>query len=165
MLIRFPFSARSSTLPPSVNQSPLVALSLLRFLSQNRIAEFHTLLETLPAAVTSSTEVTWVLQLERSLMEGAYSRVWRLCQGTAAHLPRSEFGLFVAALVSTVRNEIAACDERAYASLPLSDAKTLLFFDSDAEVREFAAKVSGGEFWWRARGRAGCSAVLRCEVG
>ena len=133
---------RSSTLPPSVNQSPLLALSLLRLLSQNRIAEFHTLLETLPSAVTASTEVVWVLQLERSLMEGAYSRVWRLCQGTAAHLPRSEFGLFVTALVDTVRNEIAACDERAYASLPLADARTLLFFDTEAEVRQFAALVS-----------------------
>ena len=134
--------ARSSALSPSVNQSPLLALSLLRLLSQNRIAEFHTLLETLPTTVTSSTEVAWVLQLERSLMEGAYSRVWRLCQGTTAHLPRSEFSLFVNALVDTVRNEIAACDERAYASLPLSDAKTLLFFDTDAEVRAFAATVS-----------------------
>lgn len=56
----------SSTLPRSSNEAPLFALSLLRLLSQNRIAEFHTLLETLgenKADVLESGEVSWVLQV------------------------------------------------------------------------------------------------------
>lgn len=77
-------------------------------------------------------------------MEGSYSRVWQLCRpapASAAKLPRPEFAFFVATLVGTVRNEIAACDEKAYTTLPLADARTLLFFESEAEVRAFAATV------------------------
>ncbi|CEQ43234.1 SPOSA6832_05145 [Sporobolomyces salmonicolor] len=135
-------------LPPSPHQAPLVALSLLRLLSQNRIAEFHTVLETLKAEVVESSEVAWVLQLERSLMEGAYSRVWALCRSspagtsTSTALPLPEFAHFTPTLIATVRNEIAACDERAYESLPVRDAKTLLFFEREDEVVAFAKEVS-----------------------
>lgn len=131
----------ASSLPKSSNEAPLFALSLLRLLSQNRIADFHTLLETLPKDVVESSEVSWVLKVERSLMEGSYSRVWSLCSSTSSSsskLPRAEFGLFCSSLIQTVRNEIASCDEKAYSSLPLRDAKTLLFFDNDQEVVEFA---------------------------
>ncbi|KAK4051270.1 regulatory particle non-ATPase [Microbotryomycetes sp. JL221] len=128
----------SSKLPKSSNESPLFALSLLRLLSQNRIADFHTLLETLTKDVVESNEVSWVLKIERSLMEGSYSRVWSLCSTTNSNLPRQEFGLFCSSLIDTVRNEIASCDEKAYTTLPLRDAKTLLFFDKDEQVVEFA---------------------------
>lgn len=82
-------------------------------------------------------------------MEGSYSRVWALCRpsttssSTPATLPSPEFAFFVGSLVDTVRNEIASCDERAYESLPVGEAKMLLFFDEEKEVREFAVKVSG----------------------
>lgn len=128
----------STLLPPSANEAPLLALSLLRLLSQNRIAEFHTLLETLPEHIVLSNEFGWVTSLEQNLMEGSYSRVWSLCKPPSATLPRPEFAYFTASLISTVRNEIASCDEKAYTTLPLVDAKTLLFFDKDEEVREFA---------------------------
>ncbi|GAA5997037.1 proteasome regulatory particle lid subunit RPN12 [Rhodotorula paludigena] len=137
----------AASLPKSANEAPLVALSLLRLLSQNRIAEFHTALETLEGKdVLDSSEVAWVMQLERSLMEGSYSRVWSLCRpspsssssSSSSSLPLAEFAHFTPTLLATVRAEIAACDERAYESLPLRDAKTLLFFDADDDVRRFA---------------------------
>ncbi|GJN87759.1 hypothetical protein Rhopal_000714-T1 [Rhodotorula paludigena] len=141
----------AASLPKSANEAPLVALSLLRLLSQNRIAEFHTALETLEGKdVLDSSEVAWVMQLERSLMEGSYSRVWSLCRpspssssttsssSSPSSLPLAEFAHFTPTLLATVRAEIAACDERAYESLPLRDAKTLLFFDADDDVRRFA---------------------------
>ncbi|GAA6005242.1 hypothetical protein JCM10207_002910 [Rhodosporidiobolus poonsookiae] len=142
-----------ATLPPSANEAPLVALSLLRLLSQNRIAEFHTLLETLGSddrkkAVVESKQVSWVLKLERSLMEGSYSRVYQLCRPSASSaaspLPLAEFSHFTPTLLATVRSEIAACDEKAYESLPVRDAKTLLFFESEEEVRAFAKE----RFWY-----------------
>lgn len=77
-------------------------------------------------------------------MEGSYSRVWSLCRpssASSASLPLPEFSYFTPTLLKTVRNEIAACDERAYESLPLRDARTLLFFDSDQEVKDFAQSV------------------------
>ncbi|GAA5857636.1 hypothetical protein JCM8547_004309 [Rhodosporidiobolus lusitaniae] len=149
----------ASLLPASTNEAPLTALSLLRLLSQNRIAEFHTLLEALTLnkgkkAVVESKQVGWVLHLERSLMEGSYSRVWQLCRpspssststtsstsNTSTSLPLAEFAHFTPLLLATVRNEIAACDERAYESLPLRDARTLLFFEREEEVKAFAAE-------------------------
>lgn len=76
-------------------------------------------------------------------MEGSYSKVWRLClPSSPSSLPRPEFAYFVSTLVGTIRNEIASCDERAYVSLPVVDVKTLLFFETDAEVREFSKQVS-----------------------
>lgn len=84
-----------------------------------------------------------IAQLERSLMEGSYSRVWSLCRpsSSSASLPLPEFSHFTPTLLQTVRNEIAACDERAYESLPVRDARTLLFFESDQEVQAFAQSV------------------------
>jgi hypothetical protein len=39
------------------------------------------------------------------------------------------------------RHEIASCEEKAYDSLPLSDAATLLFFNNMQEVSSFANEV------------------------
>lgn len=40
--------------------------------------------------------------------------------------------------MGTIRSEIADCSERAYPSLPISNAKNLLFLDSEGAVVEFA---------------------------
>jgi 26S proteasome regulatory subunit N12 len=44
-------------------------------------------------------------------------------------------------LVGTIRSEIASCSEKAYASLPVSNAKQLLFLDSEGAVVQFAQEV------------------------
>ena len=41
-------------------------------------------------------------------------------------------------MINTIRSEIASCSERAYPSLPISNAKNLLFLDSEGAVIEFA---------------------------
>jgi 26S proteasome regulatory subunit N12 len=41
-------------------------------------------------------------------------------------------------LVNTIRSEIASCSERAYPSLPISNAKNLLFLESEGAVIQFA---------------------------
>ena len=38
----------------------------------------------------------------------------------------------------TIQEEIASCSERAYPSLPISNAKNLLFLDSEGSVVQFA---------------------------
>lgn len=45
-------------------------------------------------------------------------------------------------LMTTVRNEIASCEESAYESLPLKDAATLLFFTSQSGLLKFAQQVN-----------------------
>ena len=41
-------------------------------------------------------------------------------------------------LIGTIRSEIASCSEKAYPFLPISNAKNLLFLDSEGSVVEFA---------------------------
>lgn len=41
-------------------------------------------------------------------------------------------------LIGTIRKEIASCSERAYPSIPIADAKSLLFLDSEGSVVSFA---------------------------
>jgi 26S proteasome regulatory subunit N12 len=72
-------------------------------------------------------------------MEGSYSKVWR----SRDQVPQEEYRFFVDGLMETIRHEIASCEEKAYDSLPLNDAATLLFFDRMQQVSDFANEVSG----------------------
>lgn len=55
-------------------------------------------------------------------------------------------------LIGTIRSEIASCSERAYPSLPISNAKSLLFLDSEGAVVEFARSrgwiARDGRIWF-----------------
>ncbi|PWN95812.1 hypothetical protein FA09DRAFT_287386, partial [Tilletiopsis washingtonensis] len=129
-----------SELPPSSAHEPLLGLSLLRLLSSNRISQFHTVLETLDAALVGSRFIQHPVLLERWLMEGSYSKVWR----ARDEVPQPEYAVFIEMLMRTIRHEIASCEEKAYDSLPLGDAATLLFFDNMQDVSAFA-----GERGWQ----------------
>ncbi|CAD6886436.1 unnamed protein product [Tilletia controversa] len=134
-LLKTFYSDFGSKLPPSENHHPLLGLSLLRLLASNQISAFHTALETLPPdVVQNSAYVRHPVNLERWLMEGSYSKVWSARQ----EAPRVEYQFFVDQLMGTIRNEIASCEEKAYESLPLADAATLLFFDNMNDVLVFA---------------------------
>ncbi|KAL0949643.1 hypothetical protein HGRIS_009687 [Hohenbuehelia grisea] len=127
----------SSTLPPSKREYPIRGLNLIRLLTQNRIADFHSTLESLPLpaeAVSENPYLSHPINLERWLMEGSYSKVWNARE----EAPVEEYKFFVDYLMSTIRNEIASCEEAAYESLPLDDAKTLLFFTSQSDLLTFA---------------------------
>lgn len=54
-----------------------------------------------------------------------------------------EYSLFLDRLVSTVRDEIASCGEKAYATLPLHDAAVLLFFQNREDLLQFASRRPG----------------------
>ncbi|KAK9473386.1 26S proteasome-like protein regulatory subunit rpn12 [Dipodascopsis tothii] len=133
-------------LPASENEKKLVALKLLLLLSKNDIAEFHTELETLEDEAETDPYIRYPVMLERWLMEGSYDRVWKATT-QRSEVPAEEFAIFADILVNTIRTEIAKCSEKAYPSLPVSNAKHLLFFTDDAEAREFIA-----ERGWTIRG-------------
>lgn len=122
-----------STLAPSTSQPPLLGLSLLSLLASSRIADFHTVLETLDEKMMDDVYVRWPIDLERWLMEGSYTKVWRARE----RVPREEYGVLLEGLVGTIRNEIASCHEKAYTILPLTDATRLLFFQNESEAIEF----------------------------
>lgn len=96
-----PIDYRCSTvLPPSSNHFPLLGLSLLRLLSSNQIGAFHTTLETLSAElVRDNPFLAHPVSLERWLMEGSYSKVWR----ARREVPREEYAFFVDSLMGTIR--------------------------------------------------------------
>ncbi|KAH7081681.1 DNA replication and checkpoint protein-domain-containing protein [Paraphoma chrysanthemicola] len=142
------YSLPEKTLPKDGgNASKVTGLYLLLLLSEGDYAGFHTLLETLEVAAAQDGKkleddqfVQYPIRLEQALMEGSYDRVWG--QTKKDNVPSEEFGLFTEILIGTIRKEIASCSERAYPSIPVSDAKSLLFLDSEGSVVQFA-KESG----------------------
>ncbi|KAF9222097.1 hypothetical protein BS17DRAFT_756993 [Gyrodon lividus] len=126
-----------SVLPPSKREFPVRGLNLIRLLTQNRIADFHTTLESLPLPadeISTNPYIAHPVNLERWLMEGSYSKVWNARE----EAPAEEYKFFVDSLMGTIRNEIASCEESAYDSLPFKDAATLLFFTSQSDLLKFA---------------------------
>ncbi len=97
-----PCVACSSVLPPSPREFPIRGLNLIRLLTQNRIAEFHTTLESLPLpadSLASNPFISHPINLERWLMEGSYSKVWNARE----EAPAEEYKFFVDSLMGTIR--------------------------------------------------------------
>jgi len=124
------------------NESKVTGLYLLLLLSVGDYAGFHTLLEGLESseegkeAVEKDEFVRYPVRLEQALMEGSYDKVWS--EMKSERVPSEEFAIFSEVLINTIRSEIASCSERAYPSLPISNAKNLLFLDSEGAVIQFA---------------------------
>lgn len=152
----FFYSTTTGTvLPPSDNQFKIMALYLLLLLSKNEIAEFHTELETL-ATLTGSGDAPLFLEefldknvylrypvyLERWLMEGSYHKVWKSITDPSL-VPAPEFGILAESLRYTVRDEIARSAESAYESLPIANARHLLYLQSDDELIAYAESQNG----------------------
>ncbi|PWY92672.1 proteasome regulatory particle subunit [Aspergillus heteromorphus CBS 117.55] len=124
-------------------RSKITGLYLLLLLSMGDSTSFHTVLEGLVEeaslkgkSVEDDPFIKYPVELERNLMEGSYDKVWR--ETNSERVPSEEFALFSNVLVGTIRSEIADCSEKAYPSLPISNAKNLLFLESEGAVIEFA---------------------------
>lgn len=133
----------AGALPSSSRQTLILALNLMRLMVQNRIAEFHTELELIPASIRSDAYIAYTLRLENYLMEGSYSKLREENVST----PHIAFEYFVDKLMMTVREEIAACSARAYNQLPIQSALRLLSLTSKEELAEF-----GEDHGWRIDG-------------
>ncbi|KAJ7930262.1 SAC3/GANP/Nin1/mts3/eIF-3 p25 family-domain-containing protein [Mycena leptocephala] len=120
-------------LPASQLEYRIWGLHLIRLLTQNRIAEFHIAVESLPGAAIDSPYIAHSMSLERWLMEGSYAKVWGMC----VKPPSVEYQYFLNTLVGTTREEVASCAETAYRKLTLTDATTMLFFASRSELLGF----------------------------
>ncbi|BAE56306.1 putative proteasome regulatory particle subunit [Aspergillus flavus] len=124
-------------------RSKITGLYLLLLLSMGDSTSFHTVLEGLVEeaslkgkSIEDDPCIKYPVELERNLMEGSYDKVWR--ETKSERVPSEDFGLFSNVLVGTIRSEIADCSEKAYPSLPISNAKNLLFLESEGAVIEFA---------------------------
>lgn len=142
-------------LPPSGKEAVLLGLNLLRLLVQNRIAEFHTELELLPpAAAQDGACVQFAVDLEQSLMEGAYYRVLSARQ----RMPDPIYAHLMDLLVVTVRDEIAGCMVKAYTALSAEDSMKMLSIAGRPEFDDYAAahewKVQDGRVLFQETNRA-----------
>lgn len=87
----------------------LLGLNLLCLLAQNRVAEFHTELERLPAnEIENNVYIRHPVSLEQNIMEGSYNKDL-LAKG---NVPAESYNFFIDILMDTVRNEIASCLEK-----------------------------------------------------
>lgn len=151
-------------LTASKQQNLIVGLNLLRLLVQNRIAEFHTELELIPQEVQQGAHVQYAAQLEQRLMEGAYNKVLN----AKNNAPDQSYLYFMDKLVSTVRDEIASCSERAYKQLSVSEAQRLMLFSSAKEALQYAEergwKVQGDVVHFDGQSQDGIKDVSAIEL-
>jgi 26S proteasome regulatory subunit N12 len=101
-MLRVLWRVYSSILPHSEREYPIRGLNLIRLLIQNRIADFHTTLESLPLPadeLLSNPFIRHPVNLERWLMEGSYSKVWNARE----EAPAEEYKFFVDSLMGTIR--------------------------------------------------------------
>ncbi|PSN32765.1 26S proteasome non-ATPase regulatory subunit 8 [Blattella germanica] len=124
-------------LPESAYKYQLLGLNLLFLLSQNRVAEFHTELELLPAdQIQSNVYVRHPLSLEQYLMEGSYNKIF-LAKG---NVPAESYNFFIDILLDTIRDEIAACLEKAYEKISLNEAARMLNLPNQPAIKEYGSK-------------------------
>lgn len=122
-------------LPDSNYKYQLLGLNLLCLLSQNRLAEFHTELELLPVRdIQNNIYIKHPVSIEQYLMEGCYNKVFI----GRDSVPAESYNFFMDILLNTIRDEIAACIEKAYEKLALNEAARMLFFESHAPIREYS---------------------------
>lgn len=122
----------------SSNKSKLISLYLLILLSQGDVTRFHSELEYLDKRIKNLEDdelLSYPIKVDRWLMEGSYQKAWDLLEAGSA-VP--ELDVFSKTLMDAIRDEIAVNTELAYASLPLINVKTLLFFSTEKQAESFA---------------------------
>lgn len=111
----------------------VLGLNLMHLLVENRLSEFHAELELLSEKEASTPFVSFPITLERHLMVGSYDEVLN----AKSNVPDPSYSFFMENLLETVRDSIADCVEVSYKSMKLSDAVTMMKFESTAELQEY----------------------------
>lgn len=125
-------------LTESNNKSKLISLYLLILLSQSEITKFHSELEFFDNNIINMEDdelLSYPIKVDRWLMEGSYQKAWNILLNG---LQVPEFDVFSKSLMNTIRLEIAQNTELSYKQLPLTNIKTLLFFDDEKVTENFA---------------------------
>lgn len=111
----------------------VLGLNLMHLLVDNRLSEFHAELELLSEGEASTPFVSFPITLERQLMVGSYDELLN----AGSNVPDPSYSFFMDNLLETVRDSIADCVEVSYKSMKLSDAVTMMKFESIAELQEY----------------------------
>ena len=123
----------ASLLPESAYKYQILGLNLLSLLAQNRLAEFHTELELLSVEELNDVYIKHPISLERFVIEGSYHKVF-LSKG---NVPAENYNYFIDILISTIRDDIASCAEKAYDRISVHEVAKMLMIESDQELEDF----------------------------
>ena len=93
-------------------------------------------LELLTPQERVSGPISFVIGLEQALAEGSYHKVL----SAERQIPVESFRHFLPFLKDAVRADVANCSEKAYDSLSLDDAQSMMFFDNLQELKNFVAQ-------------------------
>lgn len=134
----------NNQLPESAFKYQLLGLNLLFLLSQNRVAEFHTELELLPADhIQNDVYIRHPLSIEQYLMEGSYNKIF-LAKG---NVPAKSYNFFMDILLDTIREEIADCLSAAYEKISVTDVARMLYLPNEEAAKTFAKKAFQNKTW------------------
>lgn len=133
-MLKIYYTDYSNGLPESAYMYELLGLDLLCLLSQNKVGEFHTALERLPAAaVSDNVYIRHPIAMEQYLMEGAYNKIY-LAKG---EVPAEGYKFFIEELLLTIREDIADCVENAYDRIKPEDIGKMLYLASTNEILQY----------------------------
>ena len=124
-----PLYTSCPAVPKSANRPKVLGLYLMFLLVQNRLADFHSIVETYTDGASTdatSPHINFPSSLERSLMVGSYDAV----MSANARLPDPLFGFFTDELRATVRDSIADALEVAYGAIGVAEAQKLLMWNA-----------------------------------
>lgn len=124
-------------LEESPKKYELLGLNLLRLLSQNETAKFHTELELLdPSTIQENPYISCPVKLEQDIMEGSYKKVIEFTY----NVPAKTYNFFMAILLITIRDEIAKSMEAAYEEMSAKECEKMLNLKKPDEAKQFFAK-------------------------
>ena len=135
-------------LPVSSKKNSVLGLYLLYLLSQNKISEFHSMLQSIPSVDHGDVFIEVPVSLEQHFVDGNYSKV--LATKT---VPLEVYNFFINRFSNTVRNEIAKSAQVAYSELSIKDACDIFMLDNVDQLKEFAASdptmcIEDGKVTW-----------------
>merc|ERR1712018_8846 len=124
-------------LEESPKKYELLGLNLLRLLSQNETARFHTEIELLdPATIQENPYISCPVKLEQDIMEGSYKKVVDFTY----NVPAKTYNFFMSILLITIREEIAKSMEAAYEEMSAKECEKMLNLKKPDEAKQFFAK-------------------------
>lgn len=138
-------AANNATLAKSSKKNKILSLYLLQLLSKGDVVHFHSELEFLNQHLKSMDTdlyLNYPVKIENWVLEGYYDKAVSLIKNTESEekLKLKEFNIFDRTLLQAIRLEISRSMEKSYQSLPLSNARYLLFLNSEKEVEQWAVQ-------------------------
>jgi 26S proteasome regulatory subunit N12 len=137
----------NAQLSKSGKKNKILSLYLLLLLSKGDVVRFHSELEFLNQNIKNIDNdlyLNYPIKIENWVLEGYYDKAVELIKDTDSEEKQKlrEFNIFDETLLQAIRFEISRSIEKSYKSLPFSNAKYLLFLNSEKEVESWAKEQS-----------------------